>query len=228
MLSVHPPLVVVLTQHDERARRSGHVRYAETGHVNPRGGSAVPKESVDADRRVGTRPGGRFGAAGTRRARVVVEAVPRSLFRAERARDGTNRRLKPHKDPLYQYDGIHVRKRAVDDDATDKSLCMHICIIMTHISVFVFISWRAPREAYPYRPWQLSQKRNLKTTPSIMFNTRTFEHQPHKLLCQMWMFLLEPLHPLRREPPQYRLTLDHDPRIPREPRERGQFACEGP
>lgn len=44
----------------------------------------------------------------------------------------------------------------------------------------------------------------------------------------MRQLLLEPLHVLRREPPQHRITLDDDPRIPRESRECRQLAREGP
>ena len=42
------------------------------------------------------------------------------------------------------------------------------------------------------------------------------------------MLLLEPLHALRREPPQHRIALDDDPRVPRESRERRQLARKGP
>ena len=91
VLSIYPWRVVV-AQHDPRARRSGgRVRDGDPKArlVDPRGGLAVPQESVDADGRVGAGHGGRFGAARTRGTWVVVEAVPRGLFRAERARDGS-------------------------------------------------------------------------------------------------------------------------------------------
>ena len=71
-------------------------------------------------------------------------------------------------------------------------------------------------------------KNQHQSRTTSMRPTRTPEHEPHKLLCQMRMFLLEPLHALRREPPQHRIALDDDPRVPRQPRERGQLACKGP
>lgn len=85
LLPIHPPRPV-LAQHDARARQPDPYGGAETGLVDPRCGFTVPKESVDANRRVGGGLGERFGATRTRRAWMVVQAVSRSLFGTEQAR----------------------------------------------------------------------------------------------------------------------------------------------